>query len=65
MNILKTWIIPRIRETRWPRGQNAPAPRIAKPLLPVVAVIGLPGSSGLQAEVSVDLAGWYQMQKEL
>jgi hypothetical protein len=28
-------------------------------------VPGPPGINGLQAEASIDLAGWYQLQKEL
>jgi hypothetical protein len=32
---------------------------------PVVAVVGFPGASGLQADAPVDLAGWYQLMKEV
>jgi hypothetical protein len=49
--------------------QPAPAPVILiqeiPAALPIEALRGPAGPSGLEAETSTDLAGWYRLQKEL
>jgi hypothetical protein len=67
MKIMRTWAVQRVKQTSWPRGQSAPRPTRANTLSPVVAVVGIKGDKGDPGTPTDpgDLAGWYNLQKEL
>jgi hypothetical protein len=65
MRIVRTWIIHRVKQTSWNRGQDAPRATAGHPAIsPVVAVVGIKGDPAVPYDPS-DLAGWYLLQKEL